>query len=330
MIDRIKRWVKKTPLLGIPLVIISKILPGFLLYRKIIKRYGERTAILRTAWHGTGDYYICGMYLPAYLKQQEISDYVFLVKNAGSERMVTELFDAYQGHVVSIPSVDALSRFSEFMRQKEPLCRSFEKSDHLSFIGEQLKGYRGLSLMDFYLWYGFEFQNVPARAEPRFSQDSERIRDEMDKSGLLRGKTFLLSPYSTCSKDYLPPKEVWERIARHLKWQGYTVATNCFGKEAPVKGTSPMSIPYQDLVPFLNEAGGFIGVRSGLCDIISQSTCKKIIIYPEQSDFWPNGTAKAFVGLRAMGLDQAGTETEIIYNSDPAVLVNELIRAGNS
>ena len=269
--------------------------------------------ILRTAWHGTGDYYICGMYLPAYLKQQGISDYVFLVKDTGSERKVTELFEAYQGHVVSISSVDELSRFSEFMRQEEPLCRSFEKSDHLSFIGEQLKGYRGLSLMDFYLWYGFGFQDTPARSEPRFSQDIERIRAEMEERSLPRGKTILLSPYSTCSKEYLPQKEIWEEIAEHLKGHGYTVATNCFGEEVPVKGTLPMSIPYQDLVPFLNEAGGFIGVRSGLCDIISQSTCKKIIIYPEKSDFWPSGRTEVFVGLHAMGLCQMGKNVEVTY-----------------
>lgn len=313
MINKIKKWIKRTPFLAIPLVIIHKILPGFFLYRKITKQYGEHTKIFRTAWHGTGDYYICGMYLPAYLKQQEISDYVFLVKNTGSERKVTELFDVYQGHVLPIPSVDALSRFSEFMRQEEPLCRSFEKSDHLSFIGEQLKGYRGLSLMDFYLWYGFGFQNIPARANPQFSQDLERIRDGMEEKGLPRGKTILLSPYSTCSKEYLPPKEVWEEIAKHLKRRGYAVVTNCFGKETPVKGTASVSIAYPDLVPFLNEAGGFIGVRSGLCDILSQSTCKKIIIYPEQSDFWPSGTAKAFVGLQTMGLEQLSDE--VIYYS---------------
>lgn len=314
MINKIKKWIKRTPFLAIPLVIIHKILPGFFLYRKITKQYGEHTKIFRTAWHGTGDYYICGMYLRAYLKQQGISDYVFLVKDTGSERKVTELFNVYQGHVVPVPSVDALSRFSEFMRQEEPLCRSFEKSDHLSFIGEQLKGYRGLSLMDFYLWYGFGFQNIPARANPQFSQDLERIRDGMEEKGLSRGKTILLSPYSTCSKEYLPPKEVWEEIAKYLKRQGYVVVTNCFGKEIPVKGTASVSIAYPDLVPFLNEAGGFIGVRSGLCDILSQSTCKKIIIYPEQSDFWPSGAAKEFVGLQTMGLEQLSDE--VIYYSN--------------
>lgn len=328
MINKIKKWIKRTPFLAIPLVIIHKILPGFFLYRKITKQYGEQTKIFRTAWHGTGDYYICGMYLPAYLKQQGISDYVFLVKDTGSERKVTELFNVYQGHVVPIPSVDALSRFSEFMRQEEPLCRSFEKSDHLSFIGEQLKGYHGLSLMDFYLWYGFGFQNIPARADPQFSQDIERIRDEMEEKGLPRGKTILLSPYSTCSKEYLPPKEVWEEITKHLKRRGYAVVTNCFGKETPVKGTASVSIAYTDLVPFLNEAGGFIGIRSGLCDILSQSTCKKIIIYPEQSDFWPSGMSEHFTGLNKMGLTH--NSMEVYYSQNIITLICDVLKKINT
>lgn len=310
MLNRIKKWIKSKPLLAIPFVLIQKILPGYFLYRELVKRYGVHTAIFRTAWNGTGDYYICGMYLREYLKQNNISDYVFLVKSSGSERKVTDLFAVYQGHIAPIPSVDALSRFSEFMRQPEPLCRSFEKSDQLSFIGEYLKGYRGLSLMDFYLWYGFEFPKVPLRDEPRFSQDMEKIRGTMMQMGLTCGKTVILSPYSTCSKEYLPPEEVWEEIAIQLKRRGYTVATNCSKKDKPIKGTVPVFIPYPDTVPFLNEAGGFVGVRSGLCDILSQSTCKKIIIYPEKSDFWPSGTAKEFVGLHSMGLEQRSEELD--------------------
>ena len=146
MVNMLKQFVKRRPFLAIPLTMMTKILPGYRQYRKIVRRYGSTVSVLRTAWHGTGDYYICGMYLPAFLKENGISNYVFLVNKTGSERKVTRLFDVYQGHTVQLHSVEPLSRFSEFMRQKEPLCRSFEKSDHLTFIGEQLKGYRRLSL----------------------------------------------------------------------------------------------------------------------------------------------------------------------------------------
>lgn len=306
--EKIKQIVKRIPLLAIPILIIAKIIPGFLLYRKFVKKYGSDVEILRTAWHGTGDYYICGMYLPEYIEQNRISNYIFLVSMTGSEKKVTELFDGYRDHVVEVRSVEALSRFSEFMQQKKPLCKSFECSDHLSFIGEQLKGYRGLSLMDFYIWYGFGFQTTPATHIPQFSKDPQWIDHIMSENMLREGKTVLLSPFSTCSQEFLPPDSFWEDIALYLQQCGYSVVTNCFGEEQAVRGTRALSIPYTELVPFLDRAGGFIGIRSGLCDILSQSTCKKIVIHPEKSNFWPAGKAEEFVGLKTMGLIQVGDE----------------------
>ena len=98
MVNMLKQFVKRRPFLAIPLTMMTKILPGYRQYRKIVRRYGSTVSVLRTAWHGTGDYYICGMYLPAFLKENGISNYVFLVNKTGSERKVTRLFDVYQGH----------------------------------------------------------------------------------------------------------------------------------------------------------------------------------------------------------------------------------------
>lgn len=320
MREQIKKTIKNMPLLAIPAVIVGKILPGFVQYCKLIKKYGSDVSILRTAWHGTGDYYICGMYLPEYLKQNRISNYIFLVKTHSSEAKVTELFDGYKGHTEALESAEELSRFSEFMQSPTPLCKSFECSEQLAFIGEHLKGYRGLSLADFYKWYGFGFQSEPMKAEPHFTEDIHKIRIAMEKMGLPHGKTVLLSPFSTCSKAYLPPDSVWRNIAQHLKAQGYSVATNCFGSERPVEGTVPVAIPYKELVPFLNEAGGFIGIRSGLCDILSKSSCRKIVIHPERSDYWPDGSALKFVGMRAMGLDE--NISELLYTNDNKLITD--------
>lgn len=319
---QIKRLIKKNPILAFSAVIAMRILPGYFQYCKLVRQFGKETAILRTAWHGTGDYYICGMYLPAYLQENGIHDFVFLVNDIGSEIKVTELFHVYQGHILKVRSAAGLSRFSEFMQWENPLCKNFECSDQLTFIGDNLKGYRGLTLMDFYLYYGFCFQRDPGACMPHFSKDINRIRRDMYEKNLVSGKTVLLAPYSTCSKKYLPPGSFWEHIAECLKKSGYTVATNCIGKELPVKGTKRLSIAYPDIVPFLNEAGYFIGIRSGLCDIISQSSCRKIVIHTAQSDFWPDGRSKLFVGLCSMKLDQ--TAIELKYSGDIDQLEKEI------
>lgn len=315
----LKKLIKKHPLPAMCAAIIGRIIPGYFQYAGLVKRYGKDVSILRTAWHGTGDYYICGMYLEEYLRTNQIDDYIFLVSDMGSEAKVTELFDVYRGHIQKQRSVAALSRFSEFMQGEKPLCKTFECSDQLSFIGDNLKGYRGLNLLDFYLWYGFGFKDEPSALSPEFTLEADRIKTQMRDMGLTPGKTVLLAPYSTCSKTYLPPDSFWEHIAAHLQAAGYTVATNCFAGELPIKGTVAVSIEYPDIVPFLNGAGGFIGIRSGLCDIISRASCHKIVIHIWYSDFWPNGRSETFVGLRSMGLGCKADEFTYCGNSDDAM-----------
>ena len=319
----LRHLIQKAPFLAFCAAVVGRIIPGYVQYARLVKHFGMDTAILRTAWHGTGDYYICGTYLQDYLRSNQTDDYIFLVSDTGSEAKVTELFDVYKNHTVKLHSVAELSRFSEFMQSETPMCRTFECSDQLSFIGDGLKGYRGLNLMDFYTRYGFGFEREPKAQMPRFSQDIHKVRTQMREKGLPPGKTVLLAPYSTCSKTYLPPDSFWEAIASYLRESGYTVATNCFGREKPVKGTAAISIEYPDIVPFLNEAGSFIGIRSGLCDIISQSSCRKIIIHTKKSDFWPEGQSKTFVGLNTMWSDMSATE--LVYNGDLEKMKIEVI-----
>lgn len=307
-IKTIKRLVQKVPLLAFCAVVITRIIPGYLQYAKLVRRFGKDTQILRTAWHGTGDYYICGMYLQHYLITNQIDDFIFLVSDLGSEAKVMSLFNVFDGHTVKMRSIVQLSRFSEFMQDEKCRCKTFECSDQISFIGEMLKGYQGLTLMDFYQWYGFGFKKEPRKQEPIFSHDIEKIEALMHEHGLIPGKTVLMAPYSTCSELYLPPKSFWNALAGYLLRCGYTVATNCFGEEIAIKGTIPLSIDYIDIVPFLDFAGGFIGIRSGLCEIIANSVCNKIIIHTEKSDFWPDGKSEDFVGVGKMGLDMRAKE----------------------
>lgn len=50
----------------------------------------------------------------------------------------------------------------------------------------------------------------------------------------------------------------------------------------------------------MEAAGNFIGLRSGLCDVISQSHAKKIILYPDR--IYQEGKYISFYSLKNMGL----------------------------
>ncbi|MFR1478156.1 MAG: hypothetical protein ACLSB9_21980 [Hydrogeniiclostridium mannosilyticum] len=83
-----------------------------------------------------------------------------------------------------------------------------------------------------------------------------------------------------------------------------------------------MTVPYEELVPFLDMSGNFIGVRSG--HAIFYLYLRVIdIIHLERSDFWPNGRSKEFVGIRLMGFDNVATE--VVYDGEIDGLMRDII-----
>lgn len=102
------------------------------------------------------------------------------------------------------------------------------------------------------------------------------------KYPIIQGKTVVISPYAKSITNF--SFDVWTNIVMVLRNQGFKrIYTNCAGDESPILGTIKLTISLSKISSFLDEAGIFIGLRSGLCDLISQSQCKKIILYPEDS-----------------------------------------------
>ena len=95
---------------------------------------------------------------------------------------------------------------------------------------------------------------------------------------LKKGRTVILAPYAGSFQSNIP-SEAWERLVHSLKSMGYDVCTNCYGeKERPIKNTIPIQFSYEEGIPLIEYAGGFVAVRSGLCDILSQANCSMVIL----------------------------------------------------
>jgi len=74
--------------------------------------------------------------------------------------------------------------------------------------------------------------------------------------------------------------ERWEKMADKLMQRGLTVCANVDSdRELPIKGTHGIFIPYKQVVDFTEKAGAFIGLRNGLCDIVSSSHARMAVIY---------------------------------------------------
>lgn len=95
-----------------------------------------------------------------------------------------------------------------------------------------------------------------------------------------RGRTIIISPHATsCPK--CVPDALWLDLAAHFKKQGFDIIFN--SNDPAFKAHKCVLLSIKDTINLADEAGYFIGYRSGLCDVIAYfSSAKKIFIYPNK------------------------------------------------
>ena len=100
-----------------------------------------------------------------------------------------------------------------------------------------------------------------------------------DLNFIPEGKSVIFSPYAK-SVTALKP-EVWEDAVNYYSKAGYKCYTNIVGDERPLAETEGISPSLLELKSVIERAGTFIGIRSGLCDLIRETKAKKIALYPD-------------------------------------------------
>lgn len=313
--------ITKINLIGIALVFYTSVWRGYKEYCRLKKKHGN-LPIITPAFKGTGDFYMVAKYFPQWLKFKKIDKYMMIAGGA-SEIRVLELFPQW----FSNAQYEILSweHYTYLIHMR--LFWGVEKSDiyvlnHIANFGGEhtnylwitwnLMGYKGLSLLDFYLIYGCKLSKLEKPLIPIFETDSNKIDKIFKYKKLKPGKTVMISPYSTGNGTF--HVSFWNSIVKQLQLSGYSVCTNCFGSEKPLANTVKLGLDYRDLVPFMDKAGFAIGIRSGFFDIISSSTCKKIIIHTFKANHWPNGNSLPYTGLKHLGLCNDAIEYELNSN----------------
>ena len=325
LVEKLKSKIFPESFLKLNQIFKETVLVGFREYSEIIKTYGDDVTILGCAPKGTGDYYICGLYLEAWLERNNVSKYMFLVSGSAEQR-VAELFPAMRGHLHKIIDTFNLRKFRSFVGRDNQKyiylhhANRFLQTPSLNISSGNMMGYRGLNMVDLYLYCGFDLPADTPKTYPEFETNQQAIDSLFTDNSLIKGKTVLLAPYSVGLRKYQLSPAFWQRLAKELEGNGFSVCTNCAENEAPVAGTRPIFLPYGQVVPFLNAAGCFVGLRSGLCDVISAAACKKIIIHIYKAQFWPAGNSIAYTGLCNMGLCDDAVEIEAREDQEDVLL----------
>lgn len=271
---------------------------GWELYTKIREKHGENARIFVCPFPALGDVYLVGRYLKMYCEKQQISSYVVIV-TGGVFLKVLDLFDIQNAEKLSQKECDLLTQCLIFCGLKECnaeiLHQRFPYTTGIGILGN----YKGLCFNDHFKYTIFGMCENEVGKLPKRQGDQEYIDNYFEMNGLTKGKTVIIAPYANTSSSLSPA--LWIKIAREYSDKGYIVCTNSSGEEEPaIEGTKAIFFPLSAAIPIVEAAGIFIGLRSGLCDVISSARAKKVILYPDR--IYQGGRYIDFYNLKKMEL----------------------------
>ncbi len=217
-----------------------------------------------------GDVYFCMSYLPYFLEKRGKTDYIICVPSKVCAKVVS-LFDDCPVEVMPQKELDAAVQAELYMQ------------DENAFIAHQDRPYvvnlskalymKKIPLEKMYCCGVFGLLEGTLLAVPK------RWKEYGDLNCIEKNNAVILSPYAKSVTAL--PDTVWEDIISDYQEHGYQIFTNVVGEEEPLKGTIPISPAICEMKSVVERAGTFIGIRSGMCDVIRTADCRKIALYPD-------------------------------------------------
>lgn len=276
------------------------VIKGVHVLKKIRHSYGENIHffLMRGA---TGDTYIQLALLPNYIRENNIQAYRIVGDSQGRNQLIS-LYGEKNYIEIDAYSVVAIEKAYMLLgAEKLGITIMFPWTYSLYFNRCRLRMLQGFHFMDTYRYYVFGLKKEPHLYLPEFAQLSQRMTGFLQEKGAKRGQTVIIAPEANSITEL--NEKIWNEIIVALKLKGYTVLIN--SKKENVYEAPTIFTPYAQSVALLEYCGYFIGLRSGLCDIISSAKCRKIILYPqlrEQINYSEHRTEIDFCGLKVMGL----------------------------
>lgn len=324
---KIKRWLKSMPLVAIP-IMFCRVLRGFGTYRRILRAcpLEEGWCVYFMDYDGSGDTYLtCG-----YLQAKGLLDSRAAFAASGNLSLKIAKLFPFGRYTSAAPKAALTVRMMErFLGQRLKLLPLLYESDYLEYSGllRLMAGHRGLDFMSM-LKIGLEANcgvpyNESPWEQPRFPYDQAELDEIFEKYSLIPGRTILLAPYAGKHEMWGIPMEFYAKLAAQLREAGYMVCTNSgdMRREPPVPGTIALLIPHRLVRAFCEMAGGFVGLRSGLCDMVSAAErCKKIVLYGKMPIPSAVATHQEFFSIKNMGLCADVEEEECDWNKEPILI----------
>lgn len=233
------------------------------------KRHPEAFKFL-CPFSALGDIYIMMSYLPYFLNKRNIEKCVIAVVGKACEQVV-KLFGEYEVESFIQKDMDEMLQAAIYTQDKNifiphqdrPYVVNLHRALYVKCIPLELMYCCGV--------FGLPKETVPV--EPCVFEDYS------DLDSIPKGKSVIFSPYAKSVTNL--PNDIWEKMVVSYTEKGYKCFTNVVGDEKPIEGTAAISPTIAEIRSVVEHAGTFIGIRSGLCDVIRSAKATKIALYPD-------------------------------------------------
>lgn len=242
---------------------------GKLIVKELERKYPAHFRIF-CPFSALGDVYFCMAYLPHFLKQRGRREYIVCVAGNACAKVVA-LFDDCPVEIMGQKELDAAVQAELYTQDKDAFI-AHQDRPYVVNLPKALYSNR-IPLEQIYCCGVF---GLPQGTNP-FAP--KRWKEYPDLQSIEKDHAVILSPYAKSVT--VLPDIIWEEIVSEYLEQGWQVFTNVAGDEKPLKGTIPISPDICEMKSVVERAGTFIGIRSGMCDVIRTADCRKIALYPD-------------------------------------------------
>lgn len=243
---------------------------GIQILDEIIRKMYHGRFIVICPFHALGDVYYAMSYLPHFLRKKSICDYVVItVKGSCSD--VAKLFAPPLIEVLNQDDMDFLVQAVLYTNYNNVIV-----AHHDRLYTNPIMKALYIKCIPFEAIYRCGVFGLERDTIPQTPLNVKRS----DKLCLIKkGKAVILAPYAKSVVEI--PLFIWKKIIEYYKKKGYQIFTNVSSKEQALLDTIPISASLLEIQSIVEWAGTFIGIRSGLCDVILTASCRKIVLFSD-------------------------------------------------
>lgn len=217
-----------------------------------------------------GDVVLAMSYLPYFLERKRIVKYIVLVVGKACAD-VAKMFGAEAVEVLTQKEMDEQTQAVIYQRDTDAFIAHHDRPYVVNVWKVLL-----VTKVSFEELYRIGVFGLRGDHKP---YAPERLAVYKKLEEIPAGNAVILAPYAKSVVNL--PVEFWDFVIKSWREKGYRIYTNVAGEEKELSGTLRLEVRLSELQSVVERAGIFIGLRSGLCDVLKSAACRKIAIYPD-------------------------------------------------